>query len=232
MFIGHFGVGFGAKPVAPKVSLGTLFIAAQFLDLLWPAFLMLGIERVRIVPGATVVTPLEFEHYPYSHSLVAVLGWALLVGACHFMLNRNRKSAIVLGTLVISHWALDAIVHRPDLPLFPGGSVLVGLDAWSSLPLTLAIEVPLFAVGVWLYSRATTPDDAIGRWGFTALVLLLVVIYTGNLFGAPPPNPEAIAWVGQLQWLLVMLAYWIDKHRHASAHVRNVARPRAVDDQH
>jgi hypothetical protein len=217
MFIGHFGVGFGAKTAAPKVSLGTLFIAAQFVDLLWPTLLLLGVEHVRIVPGATVVTPLVFEHYPVSHSLIAVFGWAVLLGGCHFALKRERNTAILLGALVVSHWLLDTIVHQPDLPLFPGSSTVVGLNAWSSLPLTLAIEVPLFALGVWLYSRATIPNDAIGRWGFAALVVFLMAIYAANLFGPPPPSTEAIAWAGQLQWLLVIWGYWIDKHRHASA---------------
>lgn len=213
MFIGHFGVGFGAKSLAPTVSLGSLFIAAQFLDLLWPTLLLLGVEKVRIVPGATVVTPLVFEHYPVSHSLVAVVGWAVLVGTIHFVLKRKRVAAAVLGTLVISHWVLDAIVHQPDLPLIPGAATVVGLNAWSSLPVTLAIEGSLFAFGVWLYFRATQPDDATGRWGVIALVVFLLFIYAGNLFGAPPPSAEAIAWIGQLQWLLVLWGYWIDKHR-------------------
>lgn len=215
MFIGHFGIGFSAKSVAPKVSLGSLFLAAQFLDLLWPTLLLLGIEKVRVAPGATVVTPLLFEHYPISHSLVTASGWAALVGGSHFLLKRKRIAAVVLGVLVISHWILDLIVHQPDLPLFPGSATVVGLNAWSSLPMTLIVEGALFAFGVWLYVRATTPASAIGRWGFVALVVVLIGIYAGNLFGAPPPNPEAIAWVGQLQWLLVLWGYWIDKHRYA-----------------
>jgi len=219
MFIGHFGVGFGAKSVAPKVSLGSLFLAAQFIDLLWPALLLLGVERVRIVPGATTVTPLVFEHYPISHSLAAVLGWAVLVGGGYLLLRRERIGALVLGVLVVSHWALDAIVHQPDLPLFPGSATVIGLNAWSSLPATLAIELPLFALGVWLYARATAASDAIGRWGLAALVVFLLVIYGGNLSGTLPPSVEAIAWAGQLQWLLVLWGYWIDKHRHVSARV-------------
>ena len=218
MFIGHFGVGFGAKSVAPSVSLGSLFLAAQFIDLLWPTLLLLGVEHVRIVPGATVVTPLIFDHYPISHNLIAVIGWAGLVGCIHFLLKRKRVAACVLGALVISHWALDAIVHQPDLPLFPGSATVVGLNAWSSLPITLVIEGSLFALGVWLYARATSPNDAVGRWGFVALVVFLMAIYAGNLFGAPPPSAEAIAWVGQLQWLLVLWGYWIDKHRHVAEH--------------
>ncbi len=213
MFIGHFGVAFAAKAVAPKVSLGSLFLAAQFLDLLWPTLLLLGVERVRIFPGATAVTPLLFEHYPISHSLITVLGWAVLTSFLYLLLRRDRNGAWVLGLLVLSHWLLDAIVHRPDLPLFPGSSTVIGLNAWSSLPLTLAIEVAVFGLGVWVYSRATLPKDAIGRWSLIALIVLLLGIYAGNLFGAPPSNTEAIAWVGQLQWLLVLWGYWIDNHR-------------------
>jgi hypothetical protein len=225
MFIGHFGLGFGAKRVAPKVSLGSLFFAAQFLDLLWPALLLLGAEKVRIVPGATVVTPLVFEHYPISHSLIAVLGWAGLAGGSHYLLKRNGVAAVVLGALVMSHWALDVIVHQPDLPLFPGSVTKVGLNGWSSLPLTLLIEGSLFAFGVWSYCRTTRPRDAIGRWGLVALVVFLTAIYAGSLLSPPPPSPEAVAWAGQLQWLLVLWGYWLDKHRHASVRTRDGSLP-------
>ncbi len=218
MFIAHFGVGFGAKRIAPRVSLGTLFLAAQFLDLLWPTLLLLGLERVRIEPGITAVTPLAFEHYPISHSLLAVFGWAAVVGTLHFWRKRDRKAALILGALVVSHWLLDLVVHRPDLPLIPGDSPLVGLNAWSSLPLTLLLESSLFALGVWFYARATAPLDAAGRWGFYGLVTFLALVYAGNVFGAPPPSAAAIAWVGQAQWLLVLWAYWLDKHRHATPH--------------
>lgn len=216
MFIGHFGAGFGAKSIAPKVSLGSLLLAAQFIDLLWPTLLLLGIERVRIVPGATAVTQLLFEHYPISHSLLAVLGWAIIVGCVYFLLRRQRAGAFVLAALVLSHWGLDAIVHPPDLPLFPGSSTVIGLNAWSSLPLTLTLELPLFVLGVWLYARTTVAGDGVGRWGFWALVAFLLAIYAGNLFGAPPPSVEAIAWVGQSQWLLVLWGYWIDAHRRVA----------------
>lgn len=233
MFIGHFAVGFGAKSAAPKVSLGALFLAAQFIDLLWPTLLLLGIERVRIVPGATAVTPLMFDHYPVSHSLLAVFGWAVLVACVYFVLRRERIGALVLGMLVLSHWGLDALVHRPDLPLYPGSDTLVGLDAWSSLPITLAIELPLFALGLRLYVRATTPADATGRWGLVALVVFLLASYAGNLFGPPPPSAAAIAWVGHSQWLLVLWAYWVDKHRHAPGHVlgRAAARSNTVRER-
>ncbi|MBU0622788.1 MAG: hypothetical protein KJ795_13205 [Gammaproteobacteria bacterium] len=215
MFIAHFGVGFGAKSIAPKVSLGTLFLAAQFIDLLWPTLLLLGLEQVRIVPGATVVTPLVFDNYPISHSLLAVIGWAVLLGAIHYGLKRDTRNATILGLLVLSHWLLDLMVHQPDLPLYPGSTIFAGLNVWSSLSLTLLLEGSIFAIGVWLYARSTTATDAAGRWGLHGLVAFLLLIYAANLFGAPPPNEAAIAWAGHAQWLLVLWGYWIDGHRHA-----------------
>lgn len=216
MFIGHFALGFSAKQVTPEVSLGTLFLAAQFIDLLWPTFLLLGIEHVRIDPGATAVTPLAFEHFPFSHSLLAVLGWAVLLGGAYFALRRDRRGALVLGLLVLSHWLLDLLVHRPDLPLTPWGQTVVGLRLWSSLLLTLALEVPLFMLGVWLYVRSTVAIDPAGRWGLVGLVLFLFVVYAGNVLGTPPPSVAAIAWLGQFQWLLVFWGYWVDRHRRSA----------------
>ncbi|MFZ5567280.1 MAG: hypothetical protein ACOY95_09780 [Pseudomonadota bacterium] len=213
MFIGHFALGFAAKSAAPQVSLGTLFLAAQFIDLLWPTFLFMGLERVRIEPGATAVVPLVFEHYPYTHSLLAVLGWAVLIGGLHYLLMRDRRSAGVLGLLVLSHWVLDLLVHKPDLQILPWSDTVVGLRLWTSLTLTLALEVPLFMLGAWLYARSTRASDAAGRWGLVGLVLFLFVVYAGNVLGSPPPSVAAIAWIGQLQWLLVLLGYWVDRHR-------------------
>jgi membrane-bound metal-dependent hydrolase YbcI (DUF457 family) len=169
MFLGHFAVGFGAKQFAPRASLGTLFLAAQFIDLLWPTLVLLGVERVRIAPGITAVVPLDFEHYPISHSLFAVVGWALLFGAVYFLIRRDRRTSLVLGFAVLSHWLLDWLSHRPDLPLFPG-SARVGLGLWQSLPATLIVELGLFVVGVALYRYATRAADRTGRWALGAVV--------------------------------------------------------------
>lgn len=214
MFLGHFGAGLAAKRFAPRVSLGTLFLAAQFIDLLWPTFLLLGFERVRIAPGVTPGVPLVFEHYPISHSLLAVAGWAALIGGGHFLIRRERRGAIVLALAVLSHWLLDLVVHVPDLPLYPGGHQ-VGLGLWQSVAAALAVELAIFALGVWLYVRTTKPVDAVGRWAFVALIAFLGLIHAGNVLGAPPPNVTAIALVGQAQWLLVLWAYWVDRHRVA-----------------
>jgi len=217
MFIGHFAVGMGAKALAPRVSLGTLFLAAQFVDLLWPTLLLLGIERVRIDPGATRVTPLDFAYYPVTHSLAMAILWALGFALVYQALRRYPRGALVVGAAVVSHWLLDAVAHRPDLPLYPGGGPLIGLGLWSSLAGTLVVELSLFAAGIGLYLRATRSRDATGTWAFWALVAFLGAIYAANIFGPPPPSVQAIAWAGHAQWLLVAWGYWVDRHRDAVA---------------
>jgi hypothetical protein len=213
MFIGHFAAGLAARPLAPRASLGTLFLASQFIDLLWPALLLLGVERVRIEPGITAMTPLDFVHYPVSHSLLAVLGWGAALGLGYYALRRQRREALVLGLLVASHWLLDALVHRPDLPLYPGDSPLVGLGLWQSVPGTLVVELSLFALGTGIYLRTTEARDATGRWALYGLVAFLLLLYAGSVLGPPPPGVDAIAWAGHAQWLLVAWGYWVDAHR-------------------
>lgn len=217
MFVGHFAVALAAKRLAPSVSLGTLFLAAQFVDLLWPALLLLGVERVRIEPGITAMTPLDFVHYPVSHSLLAVLGWAVMFAALHFARRRQRRDAVVVGLAVVSHWPLDALVHRPDLPLYPGDSPLLGMGLWQSVPGTLVVELALFGGAAWVYLRSTRALDATGRWATAGLVTFLLALYLANVFGPPPPGVEAIAWAGHAQWLLVAWAYWADTHRECVA---------------
>ena len=214
MFIGHFALGFGTKPAAPSVSLGTAFLACQLADLIWPTFLVLGIETVRIQPGASVVTSFDFVSYPYTHSLVAMTLWGMAFALAHWALRRPRPVIVVwVGLLVVSHWFLDFVVHEPDLPLTIGGAGRYGLGLWHSLPATLAIELPLFALGVGLYVRATRARDRWGTIGLWGLVVFLLVAYFGNLFGPPPPNAAAIAWAGHAMWLLVLGGYWVDRHR-------------------
>ncbi len=217
MFIGHFGLGFGAKRFAPAVSLGTLFLAAQFADLLWPALLLMGVEQVRIDPGITVVTPLDFVHYPYSHSLIAMVGWGAVFGIVYKLARRSRPAAaVLLAALVVSHWVLDLVMHRPDLPLTAGGAERYGLGLWNSLPGTLAVEVPLFLAGAFLYVRSTAPRDRTGKIALAGLVLFLLAVYFVNFFGEPPPSSTAVAWVTQSMWLLVAWGYWVDRHREPS----------------
>ena len=215
MFIGHYGIGFGAKSVAPKTSLGTLFLAAQFSDLLCPSLLLLGVEKVRITPGTTKANPLDFEYYPVSHSLLAVIGWALLVATVYQFVKRDPRGAVVLGLLVVSHWFLDLIVHRPDLQIIPGSPYTVGFSLWNSLPGTMVVELLIFFSGLGVYLRNTSSKDAVGTWALWVLVAFLVITYLGSLFGTPPPNVTVLAWVGQSQWLLIVWGYWISSHRRS-----------------
>lgn len=217
MFLGHFGAGFAGKAAAPRVSLGTLFLAAQWVDLLWPALLLLGLERVEIEPGATRVTPLDFVSYPISHSLVAVVLWGLALGGLYWAARRSRRGALVVAALVVSHWVLDLVVHRPDLPLAPGAGGRFGLGLWDSLPATLVVELALLAAGLTLYLRRTRATDRRGSLLLWGLVVFLLAIYAANLLGPPPPSVAAIAWAGHAQWLLVAWGYWIDRHRAAAA---------------
>lgn len=212
MFIGHFAVGLALKKTAPAVSLGTLFLGAQFVDLLWPTLLLVGVEQVEIAPHAKG-PPLNFVHYPISHSLVMVLVWAVLLGGVYYGLRRNVRGAVVCGIAVLSHWVLDLLVHHPDLPLAPGMTPHVGFGLWESIPISLSLELGLFALGCWWYCRTTEPMDRVGRIGFWSLVVFLLAIHTANIFGEPPPSVAAVAWVGQAQWLLVAWAYWVDRHR-------------------
>lgn len=215
MFIGHYAAAFAAKKVDTRPSLGTLFMAAQRLDLLWPFLLLTGYESVTIEKGNTVFTPLNFIHYPISHSLFAVVGWSLLFGVIYYTLKRNRKGAIVVGVLVFSHWALDWITHRPDLPLSPFGNIKTGLGLWNFKYIAVIVEVLLFAIGLYLYTTATKAKNKMGNWSLWLFVVFLLFIYTMNVFGPVPTSVNQIAKAGLSQWLLIIWGYWIDTTRIA-----------------
>lgn len=212
MFIGHYGIGLAAKKTAKTISLGTFFLASQWIDLIWPILVLLNIEQVIIQPGDTKLTPLEFTHYPYSHSLIFVLMWGIVLGGIYFLLKKNKRNALIIGLLVVSHWILDLIVHKPDLPLVPGGPYL-GLGLWNIPVIAVILESIIYIGGIILYVNTTTPKDKIGIYGFWSLIIILALIHAINLTGPPPPDIDAIGWAGLLLWLFVLWAYWADKHR-------------------
>ena len=213
MFIGHFAVGFAAKRAAPRLSLAVLFAAAQFADLLWPVLVALGIEQVRIQPGITAFTPLDFISYPYSHSLLLLCVWGAVFGAICAAVVRDRRVWFVVFALVVSHWVLDWITHRPDMPLYPG-SAKVGLGLWDSIPGTIAVEVAMFILGVWIYARSTRVRDRLGTRAFAAFVGFLFAAYAANL-GPPPPSVAALVWVGIAGAAVFLLwTWWFDRHRN------------------
>ena len=192
MFIGHFGLGFGAKKAAPAVSLGTLFIASQFADLLWPTLVLLGIERVEIQPGATAMTPLDFVSYPWSHSLEALCLWGVVFGGAYVAVRRARISAAVtLALLVVSHWVLDYVTHRPDMPLTVSGATRVGLGLWFSVPGTLIVEFLVFGGGLAFYVRTTAARDRIGSIGRRVVGAGDVAARRLGILGGQSPDAEA-----------------------------------------
>jgi hypothetical protein len=215
LFLGHFATACAAKRLAPRTSLGTLFAAAQLPDLVWPWLLVGGVERAAIAPGDTAFTPLRFDSYPISHSLLTVAAWGAAFGAVHFWRKRRPLDAIVLAALAVGHWVLDFASHRADMPLWPSGPRL-GLGLWNSVPGTIVVELSMFAAGFWLAFSGTRRRDRLGRWGLPALAAFLLVIYAANVTSPPPPSIEAVGWVGAIGGVLfVALAAWVDRHREA-----------------
>ena len=213
VFIGHFALGLAAKRATPRVSLALLFGAAQLADILWPVFVAAGLEQVRIDPGNTAFTPLDFVSYPYSHSLLLLLVWGVLLALLSRPFTRGRRVFAVIAALVASHWLLDFVTHRPDMPLYPGGAKF-GLGLWNSIPATAAIEVPLFAAGVWIYSRVTHPRDRTGKWAFGSLIVTLLLIYVANIFSPPPPSVPVLTIVAIAGGVLFTAwSGWADRHR-------------------
>ena len=216
MFLGHYAVGLAAKRVAPRASLGALIAAPILLDLLWPILLLLGQEHVSIEPNSNPFLRLIFDSYPVSHGLVAVVGWATLFASLYFGFTRYALGAIVIWLGVISHWLMDFIVHRPDLPLY-SGSRLVGLGLWNYRGVTIAIELGLFAVGIWIYWRQTSAKDWIGTYVFWAFVVFLLAAYGVATFGPAPRSVKMLAISTLFTWLLVPWAWWFDRHREGRA---------------
>jgi hypothetical protein len=206
VFIGHFAAALAAKRVEARPSLGVYVLAAQLPDVLWPAFLLLGLEHVTIAPGDTAFTPLRFDSYPYSHSLLAMLLWGGAMGVM-CATRAGRRAGVVVAALVLSHWLFDWLTHRPDMPLVPDGT-RYGLGLWNSVPATLALELSLFAGALWLYARGRKVRPL--RLAVFSAVLLL--IYAGNAFGPPPPSVPALAWTALVGApLFYFLAAWTDR---------------------
>ena len=208
MFLGHIAVGLAGKRAAPRVSLGTWLASVQLVDLLWPVFLLAGLEHVRIAPGITAFTPLDFYDYPITHSLVGTVGWAVLFAGLWWILRRNARVAALLAAGVVSHWVLDVVSHRPDMPVLPNGPY-IGLGLWNSVAATLAVELLMFAGGLALYVRSDAPGGR--RVSFWLLAAFLLVAYAAATFGPPPPDPRTLAWSALAMWLLVPAAWWVDR---------------------
>jgi hypothetical protein len=217
MFIGHFAVGFASKRFAPRTNLALLISAAVFLDILWPIFVLLGWEQMRIDPGNTRFTPLDFVDYPWSHSLLMSLVWATLFALAYYFTTRYRRGAFLIWVGVISHWILDWISHGPDMPIYPGGP-RSGLALWNSIPWTMIVELIMFGVGLGLYVGATRARDRVGRFALLGYVVLLLIAYVSDPFSEPPSSVNQVVWLAvAADIVLISWAWWFDRHRQPRA---------------
>jgi hypothetical protein len=216
MFIGHFGLSFAAKKLAPKVSLGSLFIATQFVDLLWPFLLVFHIEKVAVTPGYTKMNAFEFLYYPYTHSLLMGAVWGAVVGVIYWLFKRDKRGALVVGLCVLSHWFLDLIVHTTDLPLTPFSDYKVGFGLWNHVAITLFVETMLFLAGVYIYATFTRAKNKVGKYGLWTLVIFLLLFTLANTFGPTPPDSIMTLFVSFIitMLLIISLTYWVDRNRY------------------
>jgi hypothetical protein len=217
MFVGHLAVGFAGKRLAPKTSLGTLLLASQLADVVWPLLILAGVEHARITPGITTASPLDLYDFPFSHSLLMDVVWAGLFAGAYYMARRYSRGAWVLFATVVSHWVLDWLSHRPDMQLAPGASARYGVGLWNSIPLTLAVEGGMWIAGLAIYVRSTKAVDRVGTSGFWPMIVLLTAIWLGSIFGPPPPDAHAAALSALAMVVIFAWAYWIDTHRQTTA---------------
>jgi membrane-bound metal-dependent hydrolase YbcI (DUF457 family) len=216
MLIGHLAVALGAKKIEPEVPLGATVAAAFALDLVWPILLLAGVEVVRVSPGNTAFMNLAFEAYPWTHSLALVLGWSVLGALVAKKIFGSWRSGLVLGALVLSHWLLDVVTHRPDLPMWPGGP-MAGLGLWNSIAGTIVVEAGLLAVGLWMYRSASESADRVGTVALWALVGVTSLLWVSQPWAPPPGSPNAVAWGALVLWIFPPWAVWIERHRSVRA---------------
>lgn len=217
MFVGHYGVAFALKRAEPRVSLGTLFLAVQLVDILWGGTLLLGWEHARVVPGYLAASPLEFLDYPITHSLLAGLGWGAATALVYYSLpttnvSHHTRAALIVGLAVLSHWPLDVLMHGPDLPLAGSASAKLGLGLWRSVPLTIGIELALLAIGVALYATRHSRKHPVRPVRLAIVLVVLVAVWLGSMFGPAPANIRMVGVGAALIGLIMAgLGWWADR---------------------
>jgi hypothetical protein len=219
MFIGHYGPSFAIKAIRPAIPLWLLFMAVQLVDVAWAVLVLLGIEKVRIVPGITASNPLDLYYMPYTHSLAAAVLWAVAaIVLCKFLPGvRTWSAAAWIGLAVLSHWVLDWLVHRPDLPLYDD-TMKVGLGMWNYPAIALLLEALLLFGGMIMYLRRTKAVNAIGRFGPPIFGILMLAIQCYVFFGPPPISPGAAAITALVAYVaFAAVAQWLGRQREHPA---------------
>jgi len=217
MLVGHYAASLALKSKEKKSSLGVLFLAVQFVDILFFTFVLLGIERLNVVENFTASTHFELVFMPYTHSLVASFLWAF--GAYVFfrlVLSKGHMVSLVVGLAVVSHWFLDLIVHTPDLPLWLNDTAKVGFGLWHDPIATYVLEALLLIGALILYLRQTIHNNTFtGKYGMIIFVLFLILMNTSNIFGPPFGGSQVtLAFSAFAMYFgFAGIAYWLDKKR-------------------
>jgi hypothetical protein len=215
MFVGHYGPSLAIRSARPEIPLWLLFLAAQLVDIAWGTLVLAGVEKVRIVPGITAASPLDLYYMPYTHSLVAAVVWSIAAAVvCRAVFRwKGWAAAAWVGAAVMSHWILDFLVHRPDLPLYDN-SMKVGLGLWNYAVVSIVLEALVLGGGLWLYLKSTKPLDGIGRHGPLVFAAIMFAMQVSMLFNPPPPSPAAVA-ISALgaYFAFAAVAWWLDRHR-------------------
>jgi len=211
MFVGHLALAYGAKHARPSANVGWYIAAVTMADLLWPVFLIVGAEHVRIEPGDTAFTPFAFDSYPWSHSLVMLIAWGFVLMAIARASGVDRSASALLMPLVVSHWVLDFVTHGADMPLWPGTSPKFGLGLWDSIPGTYIVEGAMWVTALAFYLRGRHARSAGARFGFWSFVVVTTVMWAAGPFQPPPPSAQALAWFGLIGWLVVPWSGFADR---------------------
>lgn len=217
MFVGHYAVALALKKFEKRVSLGVLFLAVQFVDILFMPFVLLGIERMNIVPDFTQSTHFELEYMPLTHSLLGSAFWAVLAYIVfRWVLFKDRSVALVLALAVFSHWILDLITHTPDLPLWSDDSIKLGLGLWNNAAATFALEAIFLVAALWLYLQTTCASATLGKYGMGVFVALLILINIFNIYGPPPQGGKMEMAIMALSAYVLFgaVAFWLDRKRY------------------
>ena len=213
MFVGHYGVSFAVKRWEPRIPLWLLFVAAQFLDVLWAPFILLGVEKARVVPGFMAASPLDLYYMPFTHGLLTATFWSVLFYAVVRYITCREwpvRAPILLGATVFSHWILDLVTHGHDLPLW-GDQDKVGLGLWNHAGAAAAAEIAVLLGGIWLSGLTKG-----GRWGYWVFAAALLAVQYGNALAPPPPSIAVVGVSALAAYIVFALVAWRLERRRPS----------------